>query len=45
MEPLVLQDFTGDKEFVLPVDEHGVCKIEARVEGEAGVIQTMQINY
>lgn len=45
MEPLVIQDFKGDKEFSLSVDEHGVCKIEARIEGEAEVMQTLIINY
>lgn len=45
IEQLVIQDYSANKEFTLPVGEHGRCVIEARVIGEVEAVQILKIDY
>lgn len=42
---LIVQEYSKNKEFSLPVSEHGSCSIEARMSGEEKIIQTLTVNY
>lgn len=44
-EQLVIQDYSENNEFTLPVSEHGSCTIEVRMSREEKVIQTLTVNY
>lgn len=40
-----IQDFSENKEFTLPADEHGVCTIMARIEGKVEEFCNLEIFY
>lgn len=44
-EQYMVQDFCANKEFTVPVEEHGICTIVARMEAVPDKVQTMEINY
>ena len=44
-EEFIVQDFHTNKMFARPAEEHGICIIEARVEGDTESVQTLRINY
>ena len=41
----MLQDFSENKEFTIPADEHGICTIVARMKDNPEEVQTLEINY
>lgn len=41
----IIQDFAENNEFVLSVNEHGVCTIVARMKDAPDDVQTLEINY
>lgn len=41
----IVQDFSENKEFTVPVDEHGVCTIVARTAGNPDDVQTLEVDY
>ncbi len=44
-ERYVLQDFSENREFDIPVEEHGICSIIARIEDTSDNVQTLEIKY
>ena len=44
-EEFIVQDFNTNKVFTRPMEEHGVCTVEARMAGDFMPFQTMEINY
>jgi len=45
-EQRVIQDFSDNKMFTVPYDEHGICTVVARLTDEPGqLIRTMEIKY
>ena len=41
----MLQDFSENKEFRIPADEHGICTIVARMKNNPEEVQTLEVNY
>lgn len=41
----MLQDFSENKEFTIPVYEHGICTIVARMKDNPEEVQTLEVNY
>ncbi|MCM1264184.1 MAG: hypothetical protein NC313_15850 [Butyrivibrio sp.] len=44
-EKYTLQDFSENKEFTLPVEEHGNCTVKARMKNTLDDVQTLVIQY
>lgn len=44
-EQLWIQDFSENKEFTVPANEHGICTIVARTAESPDEVQTLEINY
>ena len=42
---LIVQEFSENKRFVIPAEEHGACTIIARMEEKKDKVQSLKINY
>ena len=44
-EQYMLQDFAENSEFTIPIEEHGICSIIARMENTPDDVQTLEIRF
>ena len=44
-EQYMIQEFDENKEFMLPMSEHGICTIVARMKETPDEVQTLEINF
>ncbi len=45
IEQVVISDFTEEKEFTLPVSEHGICTIEGKMKEGGELVKPLAVNY